>query len=128
MVAGVAIASVLLYLVIILSRILGGKIEDKKYSDYCAKYTAEHPDQAGMLSREDFIRTRAEANAVIWERKKVSERDAANNEGVLESNAASAVPNDTDSPTQDADANNHSPSDSTVDNDAADSIPSDIQQ
>lgn len=69
MLAGVVVAAVLLYLVLILSRVLGTKIEEKKYENYCEKYRAEHGGEDGMLSKADFIETRAKGNAVIWRRQ-----------------------------------------------------------
>ena len=69
MLAGVVVAAVLLYLVLVLSRVLGTKIEEKKYENYCEKYRAEHGDEEGMLSKADFIETRAKGNAVIWRRQ-----------------------------------------------------------
>ena len=69
MMAGVLIAAVLLYLVLILSRVLGTKLEEKKYEKYCEKYRAEHGNEDGMLSKEDYIETRAKGNAVIWRRQ-----------------------------------------------------------
>ena len=68
MMGGVAAAAVLLYLVLVLSRVLGTKIEEKKYLSYCEKYRAEHESDEGMLSKEQYIETRAKAGAVVWKR------------------------------------------------------------
>ena len=69
MVAGVVAAAVLLYLVLVLSRVLGVRIEDKKYRAYCDKYRTEHGTEEGMLSRNDFITRRAEGKAIVWRRE-----------------------------------------------------------
>jgi len=68
MVGGVLAATVLLYLVLILSRRLGMRIEENKYKAYCDKYRSEHGTEEGMLSKEDFVETRAAGNAVVWKR------------------------------------------------------------
>ena len=68
MLGGVAVATVLLYLVLILSRVLGTKIEDKKYQAYCDKYRQEHGSEEGMQTKEEYIETRAKAGAVVWTR------------------------------------------------------------
>ena len=69
MMAGVVIAAVLLYLVLVLSRVLGTKLEHKKYLSYCEKYVQEHGSEEGMLSEKDYIETRASGNAVVWKRQ-----------------------------------------------------------
>ena len=69
MLGGVAVAAVLLYLVLILSRVLGTKIEEKKYQAYCDKYRQEHGSEEGMQTKEEYIETRAKAGAVVWKRE-----------------------------------------------------------
>lgn len=77
MMAGVVVAAVLLYLVIILSRVLGTKIEHAKYRKYCEKYVAEHGSEDEMLSEQDYIETRAKGNAVVWRRQDAQKIDNA---------------------------------------------------
>lgn len=67
MMGGVAAAAVILYLVIMFSRVLGSKIEDKKYQAYCEKYRAEHQNEEGMLTKEAFIESRLQGG-VGWKR------------------------------------------------------------
>ena len=69
MMGGVAAAAVLLYLVLVLTKVLGGKLEQKKYEKYCETYRQEHGNEDGMLTKEAFVEERAKGNAVVWRRE-----------------------------------------------------------
>lgn len=95
---GVVAAAVILYLVLLFSRVLGVKIEEKKYDKYCEKYRAEHGGEEGMLSKEDFIRNRADGKAVVWTRDDGPSADRAAKASSTESPSVEATEQE-DAPT-----------------------------
>lgn len=75
-VGGVVLACILLYMVIILGRVLGNRIEVKKHQRYLDKYKEEHGSCDSALSLEEFIRDRAEGKRIVW--KKNTQADEPN--------------------------------------------------
>lgn len=68
MVGAVVAAAVILWLVMILARYLGNRIERRKYDEYVKSYTQDHPDQEGMIDFNQFVAMRAAGEKVVYSR------------------------------------------------------------